>query len=139
MVNAKIDDNWNPTLIGVRVSDGETPVRAEIDHTTGRLRTDATVTGSVAISQPSTPAVTSVGDTTTSTTILAANTSRKEAEFINKSSATLYLLKGTGTASATNHTVALATDDYYASDYTGAFTGVWTSDAGGIVLVTSST
>lgn len=88
---------------------------------------------------PSASAVTSVGDSITSATLIAANTSRKEVEFINKSSATLYLLKGAGTASSTNHTVALETNDYYSSDSTVAFVGVWSSDAGGTVLITEST
>lgn len=42
MENAKIDENFNPTLIGVSSADGETPVRAEINPATGRLLVDAT-------------------------------------------------------------------------------------------------
>ena len=88
--------------------------------------------------QPSTPTVTTVGDTVTSTQLIAANTSRKEVEFYNGSTAILYLLKGTGTASATNYTVQLNQGDYYSSDVTSAFQGVWASDAGGSVLITEA-
>lgn len=87
---------------------------------------------------PATPTVTSVGDTTTSTQLLASNTSRKEAEFYNTSSAILYILKGSGTASSTNFTIALNQGDYYTTNITSAFQGVWASDAGGIVAVTES-
>ncbi len=89
--------------------------------------------------QPSTPTVTTVGDTVTSTQLIASNTSRKEVEFYNGSTAILYLLKGTGTASATNYTVQLNQGDYYNSDVTSAFQGVWASDAAGNVLITSTT
>ena len=88
---------------------------------------------------PSTPTVTTVGDSITSGQLIASNTSRKEVEFYNNSSATLYLLKGSGTASSTNYTVSLAQGDYYTSNITSAFQGVWSSDAGGSVLITSST
>ncbi len=87
---------------------------------------------------PSTPTVTTVGDSVTSAQLIASNTSRKEVEFYNNSSATLYLLKGSGTASSTNHTVALSQGDYYTSNITSAFQGVWSADSGGSVLITSS-
>lgn len=41
MSDAKIDNNWKPTLIGVSSVDGDTPVRAEINPGTGRLLVDA--------------------------------------------------------------------------------------------------
>lgn len=41
MTNAKIDDNYKPSLIGVSSNDGETPTRAEINPSTGRLLVDA--------------------------------------------------------------------------------------------------
>lgn len=43
MADAKHDSNWNPTLIGVSSTDGETPVRAEIDPGTGELLVKANV------------------------------------------------------------------------------------------------
>ena len=93
----------------------------------------------VTLDEGSSAAVTSVGDTTASTTLKAANSSRKEIEFYNTSTAILYLLKGTGTASSTNFTVQLSQSDYYSSKSKAAFQGVWASDAGGLVLVTEST
>lgn len=94
---------------------------------------------SLGINPPSSSTVTTVGDTVTSTELKIANESRKEIEFYNNSSAILYLLKGSGTASATNFTVSLGQDDYYKSVATCAFQGVWASDAGGSVLITEST
>lgn len=37
MTNAKHDDNWVPTLLGVSTVDGKTPIPAEINPTTGGL------------------------------------------------------------------------------------------------------
>lgn len=93
----------------------------------------------VTVDEGSSASVTSVGDTTTSTQLKTSNSSRKEIEFYNTSTAILYLLKGTGTASSTNFTVQLSQNDYYSSKSKAAFQGVWASDAGGVVLVTEST
>lgn len=87
---------------------------------------------------PNAATVTSVGDTTTATTLILANSSRKEIEFYNTSSAKLYLLKGNGTPSSTNYTTQLGQDDYYVSNAKTAFQGIWASDAGGTVLITES-
>ena len=103
--------------------------------TAGELQVDVLT---IPTNQPTTPTVTTVGDTTTSTQLIASNTSRKEVEFYNGSTAILYLLKGTGTASATNYTVQLNQGDYYNSDVTSAFQGVWSADSGGSALITSS-
>lgn len=93
----------------------------------------------VTVDEGSSASVTSVGDTTTSTQLKTSNSSRKEIEFYNTSTAILYLLKGTGTASSTNFTVQLSQNDYYSSKSKAAFQGVWASDPGGVVLVTEST
>lgn len=100
-----------------------------------------TVSGTITISQPATPTITSVGDSTTSVTIIAANSSRKEIEFINTSSATLYLSKGTSaaTTSAGGYTVKIAENGYYRTNYTGAFRGIWDADVGGAVTITETT
>ena len=45
MANAAIDDNRTKTLLGVSSTDGETPLKAEITATTGRLRVDTLITG----------------------------------------------------------------------------------------------
>lgn len=78
-----------------------------------------------------TPTVTNVNDTATSATILASNSSRKGAMITNDSSAALYLLFGSGTASATNYTVKIAGGGGYFEvpfGYTGQLTGVWATD-----------
>lgn len=93
----------------------------------------------VTISGPTSAAVTSVGDTITSTQLIASNPNRKEVEFLNTSSAILYIKKGGGTASATSYTVYLNQGDYYSTDSKVDFSGVWSSDAGGLVLITENT
>lgn len=87
---------------------------------------------------PSVAQVTTVGDTTTSKVLIDPNPDRKEVEFLNGSSAILYLLKGGGVASSTNYTVYLNEGDYYSSDSKAMFTGVWASDAGGSVQITEN-
>lgn len=91
--------------------------------------------------QPSTPTVTSVDDSTSSVTIIAANSSRKEVEFQNTSSGNLFLRKGTtaATTASGGYTVKIPQDGYYRTDYTGAFRGIWDADAGGSVTITEST
>lgn len=88
-----------------------------------------------------TATVTNVGDETSSTSILAANPSRKGAFFYNASTAILYLLLSGGTAAnaAGGYSVALAGSGGTFTlpiGYTGAITGIWASDAGGFVNIT---
>lgn len=45
MANSKIDDNRKPSLIGVSSADGATPVRAEINPTSGGLLVESTNPG----------------------------------------------------------------------------------------------
>jgi hypothetical protein len=56
----------------------------------------------------------------------------------NTDANTLYVLLGSGTASSTNYTVALATGDYYEvpEHYDGAVQGVWSADGTGAAIVT---
>jgi hypothetical protein len=74
----------------------------------------------------------SVADTASSTTILASNANRLGATVANDSSAVLYLLLGSGTASATNYTARVVQYAYYETPfgYTGQINGVWASDPG---------
>lgn len=75
-----------------------------------------------------------VGDSASSVTILAANTRRKGASIVNTSTAVLYLNLAGGTATTTTaHHVQLAENDYFEIPfgYTGLITGIWASDAGG--------
>lgn len=93
-------------------------------------------------SRSSSASTSSTADTTTSSTLLASNSNRLGATVVNDSSASLYLLLGTGTASATNYTIKLGTDDYYEVpfNYTGRLTGAWASDPGdGAARVTEIT
>lgn len=83
---------------------------------------------------------TSVTSVATSTTLKAANAARTGITIANDSTAILYVLLGSGTASATNYTFALAAKVTVAADrtvsgYTGAIQGVWAS-ANGFAMVT---
>lgn len=135
--NAQRDDNFVPSLLGISSTNGAETAAVAVDPVTNRMLITSIVTN--VIGQSNSVSVTSVGDTTSSTQLIASNSSRKEVEFYNNSSAILYLLKGSGTASSSNFTVALAKDDVYATDSTVAFQGVWASDAGGSVLITENT
>lgn len=90
---------------------------------------------------PATGTISSVGDATSSTTILAANADRKGALIYNDSAATLYLALSDTTASTTNFSVKLITGALYelphsGGCYTGKIVGIWASDAGGAARVT---
>jgi len=88
-------------------------------------------------------AVTSVGDQNTSLTLITATAGQvlKGASFVNTSSAILYLLQGIGTASSSNYSVALSQNDYFEAPHEnwvrGGVSGIWASDAGGAVLITT--
>jgi len=88
----------------------------------------------------STAAGTSVSDTNVSTTLLAANANRLGATIYNDSTAILYVKFGT-TASATDFTVQMNTEDYYEIPfrYTGRLDGIWDSDASGAAKITELT
>lgn len=85
--------------------------------------------------------VTSVADSASSQTLLAANTSRKGCIIHNDSTVVLYIKFGT-TASATSFTVRLVPQGSYEMSgpiYTGIITGIWASDASGAARVTELT
>lgn len=84
-----------------------------------------------------TATVTSVADTASSTTLLAANASRLGASVYNDSTVALYLKCGT-TASTSDFTVKIPADGYWEAPagYTGRIDGVWASDASGSARVT---
>lgn len=84
---------------------------------------------------------TSVASSASAVTILAANTRRKGASIANTSTAILYLLLSTGTATATtSHTVQMAANTYFEVPYgyTGVISGIWAS-ANGSANVTEFT
>ena len=88
----------------------------------------------------STATVTSVNDTASSTTLLAANANRKGATIYNDSTVALYIKFGV-TASATDFTVKLSPNNYYEvpNGYTGRIDGIWASDASGAARITELT
>jgi translation elongation factor EF-Tu-like GTPase len=95
---------------------------------------------------PSTGTITSVNDTNTSVTILAANRNRKGAAIFNDSTADLYLALADVTASTTNFSVKLGPGDYFelpvgldGTVYQGVIRGIWASDAAGAARVTELT
>lgn len=83
-------------------------------------------------------AVTSVDSTTTSTRLRTSG-SGQGACVRNTDANVLYLLLDSGTASATNHTVALVQDSYFETpfDYEGEINGVWAGNGSGAALVTT--
>ena len=83
--------------------------------------------------------VTRVTSAATTTSLLAANLSRKGAYFFNESTAILYLKFG-ATASVTSYTVQIVPSGYYELPtpvYSGAIDGIWAS-ANGAVQITES-
>lgn len=82
-------------------------------------------------------AVTSTSSSTTSAVLLNVNTARNGATIRNTDDNILYVLLDDGTASATNHTVALASGDYYElpARYIGEVNGAWATDGAGAALV----
>lgn len=117
------------------------PVPVRVDDA-GRF-----ITGGGGVAPPTgdnavnTATVTSVASAATSTTILAANTARYGASIANDDANALYLLLGGGTASTSNYTVKLFTDDYFQVPFgfTGAITGIWAADGSGSARVTEYT
>ena len=93
--------------------------------------------GTVTPATSTTAAVTSVGDSTTSVALLAANTTRLGGTIYNDSTADLFIALG-ATASTTAYTVAVPADGYYElpTGWVGPVAGVWASDAGGFARVT---
>lgn len=78
----------------------------------------------------------SVSAATSSTTVLASNSSRRGFELFNDSTATLYVLFTSGTASTTTYNVQVGPGGYYSNQlYSGIVKGIW-SAANGAVRVT---
>lgn len=86
-------------------------------------------------------AVSNVNDTNVSTQLLAPDSTRKGFSIWNDSTAVLYVLRGPGTASATNCSFSLAAGDYFESPDAvyaqGEIRGVWASDASGAARLTT--
>lgn len=91
--------------------------------------------------RPSTAAVTSVADTASSTTLLAAAAGRLGATVFNDSTEPLFVKFGT-TASATSFTVKILAGGYFEFPqpvYTGRVDGIWNADAAGSARITELT
>jgi hypothetical protein len=89
---------------------------------------------SVQQSQSATATATQVASNVAAVTLLAANTARKGATIFYDGGATLYLLEGAGTPSATNWTVKLGASSFLQYEappgFTGAIKGIWSSAVG---------
>ena len=86
-------------------------------------------------------AVTTVNSGTGSTTLLAANSNRKGATIENTDANVLYVDCAGDTASSTNFTKSLDSDEYWEVPFgfTGKITGIWAGDGSGKAVVTEFT
>lgn len=104
---------------------------------------DVTVTGTVAVSGPTSTTATrsQVADNAADTQLLAANAAREKYSVTNTSSAMLFLADGAAAATTANFTVAIPTNGFYANEgYTGEVRGIWASDPGdGAAAITEYT
>ena len=132
-----VDDNGST----LSVDDGGSTL--SIDDGGGAITVDGTVTATptgtytTKETRAATSAVTSVGDSASSVTLLSANANRLGASITNTSSAILYVKFGT-TATSSDYTVRMVQNAYYEVpfNYTGRIDGIWASDAGGAALCT---
>ena len=97
---------------------------------TQRVTIASDSTGQIKEIRSGTGTVTSVADTATSATILAANTSRLGATITNDSSGILYVRFAAGTASTTNYSQRLSQHQTVTvpANYTGIVVGIWATD-----------
>ena len=128
----------NPVRMGMRASAAvPSAMSADGDVVTpwGDLRGRQVVT-----QKAGTATTSSVADSATNVTVLAANTARLGATVSNDSTTILYLKLGT-TATTTDYTVKLNTDGYYEVPfgYTGIIDGIWSANASGSARVTEIT
>lgn len=81
-----------------------------------------------------TAATTQVASNVAAVTLLAANTARRGATIYYDGAATLYLLEGDGTPSATNWTIKMGAGSFLQYEapagFTGAIKGIWSSAVG---------
>ena len=92
-------------------------------------------------SRPATSAKTSVAQSATSVSLLAANLDRRFVTIFNEANATLYVSFG-ATASLTSYTVQIPKNGYFESQedgYTGAIDGIWTAAGAGNARITEVT
>jgi hypothetical protein len=93
----------------------------------GALPAGSNTIGGVTLPTSSTSSVTTF-TSTSSAQVLAANSSRKGIVFYNQGAGSVFVLLGTGTASATNFSVGLGTSDTVTvTGWTGAVQGIFSS------------
>lgn len=116
----------NPVLTGAEYN-ASAPTYSDGDVANNQ----ADVNGNQKVTLSGTAAtVAQVASSATSVTLLAANTSRREAIIFNDSTQVLYIKYGT-TASATSYTAQLGTGDTLIEDkYTGRIDGIWAAANG---------
>lgn len=126
-------------------TDGVNPIGALVDDT----GTDTVQEGRVGVPRMSalralyanpysaTATVTSVADSASNVTLLAANVARVGATFFNDSTELLYLKLGS-TATTSSFTVKVNPQGYYElpSGYAGIVDGIWAADGSGAARVT---
>jgi len=116
------------------LNDGDVLRDMQVDNR-GRLVFSSGTGANAAQTQPaSTSSATtrSVTASATSVALLPASANRIRDTVVNDSAATLYILEGSGTASATNYTFVIAPKTtqpgyYEATDWKGAVQGIWSS------------
>lgn len=124
-------DSGNPVKVaGVYNSSAPTFTNGQ----RGDIQLDSRGNLKIGLPTSSTATPSNVNGSASSVTILASNTNRKNASVFNDSSAVLYLLWGSGTASVTNYTVQIASGQYYELPnqpiFTAQLTGIWSSATG---------
>jgi hypothetical protein len=135
----------NATAADVGVVGGYVTTAAPT-YTTGQLNplsldTSGNLRVSAITNKATTSAVTSVAGATSSTAILAANTSRVFASIYNGTNKNMYVLCNSGSATTSNYSILLITGSYWEvpSDYQGAINAIWSSGVSGNALVTEYT
>lgn len=126
---------------------GNTSLASIVTNTTSIATSALQTTGNTSLASVvtntnvgGTASLTSVASSATTVSLLAANTSRKNAAFFNDSTAVLYIAFA-ATSSTTAYTVQLVAGAYYelpARGYTGAISGIW-SAANGNARITELT
>ena len=98
--------------------------------------------GSVEIEGAGTATVTSVDDSATAVTLLAANTARKKVTIFNDSTETLFIRKGSGTPTTTDYSEKILAQETWFDALpvsTVAIQGIWAANGSGAAKITEET
>lgn len=124
----------------VALSDGSYAQKVVSVNAAGAVVGGGGSAGPSADDNPGTATVTSVNSANSSTSLLAANNARQWCSIANDDANDLYILLGSGTASATNYSAKIVTGEYITiSRFTGAITGIWAADGSGAARITEIT